>query len=146
MLEAVHARVYEQGLIIEQQKQEIEYLKGSHMAQGHKIDHLMASPLNTMDAQHPPLSYKEALKSGLPEITTSILKEQMERQRRIKNIVIKDKRDPKESFIQPASDPTVSVLTWLTSNGLSKHETSNSSDSRAISTNETIEEINNYIF
>jgi hypothetical protein len=117
MLDAVHARIYEQGIIIEQQQQEINTLKAVHNDHETKINHVLATPSPTSNPNQTH-SYKDALKSGLPEITSTILKEQSERQKRSKNIIIKDKRSPKESLIQPATDPATAVNTWLTANGL----------------------------
>jgi hypothetical protein len=126
MLEAVHARVYEQGIIIEQQKQEIETLKAVHNDHEVKINHIMACPPSTAQTIQAP-SYKDALKVGIPQITSTIIKEQSERQKRTKNIIIKDKRHPDDSLIKPATDPTTAVNAWLLSHGLSPQETKNAS-------------------
>jgi hypothetical protein len=113
-------------MVIDQQRQEIQSLKAVYNDHENKINHLMVSPPPASPITQP-ASYKEVLKTGLPEITASILKEQSERQRRAKNIIIKDKRNPKESLIQPATDPTEVVNTWLTSHGLSHKDIHNSS-------------------
>jgi hypothetical protein len=76
--------------------------------------------------KHAP-SYRDALKAGIPEITSTIIKEQSERQKRIKNIIIKDKRHPNSSLIKPATDPSSAVNAWLISQGLTQQETKNSS-------------------
>jgi hypothetical protein len=125
MLDAVHARVYEQGLIIEHQKQEIESLKVVYNDHEIKLNHVLATPSPTRDTNQTP-SYKEDLKTGLPELTNNIIKEQSDRQRRSKNIIIKDKRNPNESLIKPSTDPTKAVQTWLTSHGLTQKEITNS--------------------
>jgi hypothetical protein len=120
MLDAVHARVYEQGLIIEQQQQEINSLKAVYNDHEIKITHLQDSPpptIPTTAVPLTPLSYKDVLKAGLPDLTSSIFNEQAERTRRSHNIVIKDKRSPTHSLIQPSTDPSTAVKAWLLSHG-----------------------------
>jgi hypothetical protein len=120
MLEAVHSRVYEQGLIIERQQQEINSLKAVYNDHEIKITHLQDSPpptIPTTPVSPSPLLYKDVLKAGLPDITSTIFNEQAERTRRSHNIVIKDKRSPNLSLIKPSTDPTTAVKAWLLSHG-----------------------------
>jgi hypothetical protein len=126
MLEQVHFQLHEQGMVIEQQRQEIHSLKAVYNEHETKINHLLVSPPTPAPINQTP-SYKEALKTGLPGITSTVIKEQSERQRRMKNIIIKDKRNPKDSLIQPATDPSKAVTSWLIQHGLTLQETKNSS-------------------
>jgi hypothetical protein len=126
MLEQVHFQLDEQRMVIEEQKQEINSLKAISNEHEIKLIHIMSSPPTTTQAQQTP-SYKDALKSGIPEITSTIIKEQSERQRRSKNIIIKDKRHPNESFITPGTDPIKTINAWLVNHGLTQQETKNSS-------------------
>jgi hypothetical protein len=111
-IEQLHRTLYEQRLLIDLQKKEIETLKESHHlyeAKLIKIDEKVVKACNSIP-QSPPIapSYKDALKTGIPNITTSIIKEQEERKRRNKNLIIKDKDN-----IIPVDD----VLPLLTSLG-----------------------------
>jgi hypothetical protein len=45
----------------------------------------------------------------------------------MKNIIIKDKRNPAASLIQPSTDPSKAVNSWLIQHGLTLQETRNSS-------------------
>jgi hypothetical protein len=124
MLEQVHFQLHEQGMVIEQQRQEIHSLKAVYNDHETKINHLLVSPPPPAPINQTP-SYKAALNTGLPGIASTVIKEQSERQKRMKNIIIKDKRHPKDSLIQPSTDPSKAVHSWLIQHGLTQQETNN---------------------
>jgi hypothetical protein len=127
MLEQVHFQLHEQGMIIDQQRQEINSLKAVYNDHEVKLNHVMTSTKNPDVPLHPPMSYKEVLKAGLPTLTSSIFNEQAERKRRAHNIVIKDKRISQLSLIQPSRDPTTVVQAWLLAHGATTDDLEKSS-------------------
>jgi hypothetical protein len=119
-VEQLHRTLYEQKLLIDLQKKEIDSLKESHYAHVEKLIKL-DEELNLPPESLPPQvsnSYKDVLKSDLPDIANTIIKEQDDRKRRIKNIIIKDNGDT----IIKSNNPMEDILPFLTSLGANRED------------------------
>jgi hypothetical protein len=114
-VEQLHRTLYEQRIIIDLQNKEINSLKESHNAHVEKLNKL-DEELNLPPEPLPPQapnSYKDILKTGLPDIANTIIKEQHERKRREKSLIIKDKGN----IIVKSQNAVEDVRPFLTSLG-----------------------------
>jgi hypothetical protein len=120
-----------QCLIIQTQGEEIHALKcicSSNERQIHEIDaHLKSVPLvqpPPVQPSQPSQPYKEALQKSIPEITSSIIREQDDRSKRVKNIVIRERGATTTTSILSRHASSSEICSWLQGLGASTEDTS----------------------
>jgi hypothetical protein len=119
-----------QSLLLRDQRQEIDALKnicGIHDRHLQDIDtHLKSTPSTPPISPTPPPTYKAALQQSIPDLTSSIIKEQLERSKRLKNIVIRERNASEStSILATLKNPTADTVSWLRGLGASPEETAN---------------------
>jgi hypothetical protein len=123
-LNALEVYVAAQDQRISNLEAEVRELKGTQppsMEAAHIIQELQAKMRNI--EANPKPSYRDAAAKGIPDLASAVIKEQAERLKRSKSLVIRDKSTAPHRVVQTLDAYQDDITNWLHSHGLNPADT-----------------------
>jgi uncharacterized protein YnzC (UPF0291/DUF896 family) len=129
-LQSLLDRINALEIYVTAQDQRISYLEAElQQANNPSLHHTTAADpiiqdlqakIKSIEATTPKASYRDATAKGIPDLASAVIKEQAERSKRSKTIVI---RDNNEAISQSPATLLQDITTWLGTHGLSPDDT-----------------------